>query len=121
MLQVLRFEAGGEFSGDMIFDELHPPPAAPTIVDPLDMTRRKHFPAGSPSEPLLVPVFREGRRVYDPPPLAETRRRTTDQLARFHEGVKRFVNPHRYPVGLEFGLHERKTALILRARGEAQA
>ncbi|HET8656906.1 MAG TPA: nicotinate phosphoribosyltransferase [Longimicrobiaceae bacterium] len=120
MLQVLRFEAGGEFSGDMIFDELHPLPPAPTIVDPLDMTRRKHFPAGSPAEPLLVPVFREGRRVYDPPPLAETRQRTTDQLARFHEGVKRFVNPHRYPVGLEFGLHERKTALILRARGEAQ-
>jgi len=29
------------------------------------------------------------------------------------------VNPHRYPVGLERGLHDRKTALVLAARGEA--
>ena len=39
------------------------------------------------------------------------------QLAMFHAGVKRFANPHQYPVGLELGLHERKTKLILKARG----
>jgi nicotinate phosphoribosyltransferase len=31
--------------------------------------------------------------------------------------VKRFVNPHQYPVGLERGLHELKTRLVLAARG----
>ena len=31
-----------------------------------------------------------------------------------------FINPHQYPVGLESGLHELKTELILQARGEAQ-
>jgi nicotinate phosphoribosyltransferase len=45
------------------------------------------------------------------------RARTEAQLATFHAGVKRFVNPHAYPVGLERGLHEMKTRLILEARG----
>jgi nicotinate phosphoribosyltransferase len=36
----------------------------------------------------------------------------------FHAGVKRLVNPHQYPVGLELGLHDVKTKLILEARGE---
>jgi nicotinate phosphoribosyltransferase len=55
--------------------------------------------------------------VYDVPSLEASRRRTQEQLAMFHDGVKRFVNPHQYPVGLELGLHERKTTLILKARG----
>jgi nicotinate phosphoribosyltransferase len=38
-------------------------------------------------------------------------------LARFHFGIKRFINPHQYPVGLEEGLHELKTDLVLKARG----
>jgi nicotinate phosphoribosyltransferase len=51
------------------------------------------------------------------PALAASRQRTSDQLAHFHAGVKRFVNPHEYPVGLERGLHDLKTRLILEARG----
>ena len=38
------------------------------------------------------------------------------QLGAFHGGIKRFVNPHQYPVGLERSLHELKTRLILEAR-----
>jgi nicotinate phosphoribosyltransferase len=118
ILSVRRFSAGGEFIGDMIYDERFPPAGEAIIVDPLDMTRRKHFPPDARREELLVPAFRGGECVYDPPPLDEVRRRTQRQLAGFHEGVKRFVNPHRYPVGLEFDLHQRRTELILAARGE---
>jgi nicotinate phosphoribosyltransferase len=117
-LQVRRFRVDGEFAGDMIFDERHPPAGEATIVDPLDMTRRKHFAPATTAEDLLVPVFRGGSRVYDVPPLEESRTRTREQLAAFHPTIKRLVNPHRYPVGLEFGLHELKTDLILHARGE---
>lgn len=117
-LQVRRFTVDGEFAGDMIYDERHPPVGEATIVDPLDMTRRKHFAPGVEAEDLLVPVFRGGVRVYHPPALAESRARTAAQLARFHSGIKRLVNPHRYPVGLEYGLHQRKTDLVLSARGE---
>ena len=42
---------------------------------------------------VAVPVLRAGRRVYDPPPLSAIRERTRAQLAGFHAGIKRFVNP----------------------------
>jgi nicotinate phosphoribosyltransferase len=109
VLQVRRFD-----SGDMIWDELTGMRTR-TIVDPADMTRRKTL-AGE-GEDLLVPVYRGGKRVYDPPPLGEIRRRREQQLARFHPGIKRFDNPHSYPVGLEQTLFDLKTRLILEARG----
>ena len=34
----------------------------------------------------------------------------------FNAGVKRLVNPHQYPVGLERKLHDLKTELVLKAR-----
>ena len=58
--------------------------------------------------------------MYEVPPLAVSRERTGAQLARFHQGVKRFVNPHQYPVGLERSLHDLKTRLVLEARGVAE-
>jgi nicotinate phosphoribosyltransferase len=66
---------------------------------------------------LLVPVFRGGRRVHDPPPLEEVRRRVRSQLALLPRGTERFVNPHLYFAGLEAGLYERREQLILRERG----
>lgn len=118
VLAIRRYLDGGVCAGDMIYDEESPPTGAATIVHPVDITRRKHFPADANTEELLVPVFRAGRRVYDPPALTAIRSRVQEQLARFHPGIKRFVNPHEYPVGLEQGLHERRTELVLRARGE---
>ncbi|HYN21006.1 MAG TPA: nicotinate phosphoribosyltransferase [Thermoanaerobaculia bacterium] len=115
--QVRRYSADGEFVADMIFDEELGAPAAPTIVDPADLTRRKEIAAGTEHTDLLVPVFRKGERVYDPPPLKEVRERTLEQLRGFHGGIKRFANPHRYPAGLERGLFDLKTHLILQARG----
>jgi len=117
VLQVRRFSQGGEFSSDAIFDEALGLPAPCLIVDPLDPLRRREIPAGAPGEDLLVPVFRRGRRVYDPPPLADARARTGAQLARFHAGVKRFMNPHQFPVGLERQLHELRARLVLDLRG----
>ena len=116
--QVRRFGSTNEFIADGIYDVERGAPEAFTVVDPLDSTRRKHLAPGTAFEDLLVPIFQGGKRVYLAPPLVEIRRRAQSQLARFHAGVKRFVNPHQYPVGLELGLHELKTELILRASGE---
>ncbi|HSU55428.1 MAG TPA: nicotinate phosphoribosyltransferase, partial [Candidatus Dormibacteraeota bacterium] len=44
ILQVRRFRSQTEFVGDAIYDLDLGLPAAPTIVDPKDITRRKHFP-----------------------------------------------------------------------------
>ena len=117
-LQVRRFKQGDEYVADAIYDELLPQPTSTwTVVDPVDMTRRKKLTADVPSEDLLVPVFSDGKCVYESPTLPEMQQRCARQLAGFHGGVKRFVNPHAYPVGLERTLHARKIQLILEARG----
>jgi nicotinate phosphoribosyltransferase len=117
ILQVWRFRRGAEAAGDMIWDELSP--QSRTMVDPMDLTRRKTFDDSHASEELLVPIYRGGKRTYDPPPLGEVRARREAQLALFHGGIKRFANPHRYPVGLEHHLFDLKTRLVLQARGAA--
>lgn len=113
LLQVRRFA-----DADMIFDELGGAPAH-IIVDPLDLTRRRTLPDDEPYHDLLVPIFRKGERVYELPSIEAIRARRQSQLDRFHPGVKRFVNPHRYPVGLEKRLFDLKTRLVLQARGAA--
>lgn len=115
MLQVRRFDDGREAVGDMIFDELIAKQTQ-TIVDPADLTRRKTFATTSNSRDLLVPVFRGGKRVIDLPSLHAIREHRAADLARFHSGIKRFENPHRYPVGLEKNLFDLKTELILSLR-----
>lgn len=116
-LQVRRYRGPEGFLADAIHDLDLGLPAAPVIVDPLDGTRRREVPAGTPGEELLVPVLRGGRRVYQPPPLEESRARVQAQLAGFHAGVKRFVNPHLYPVGLERSLSDLRVEMTLQARG----
>jgi nicotinate phosphoribosyltransferase len=116
ILQVRRFLAPNEFLGDAIYDQLLGITNPPTLVDPSDITRRKTFPHDAAHEDLLVPIFRAGRPVYSSPSLEQIRRRTQDQLARLHPAVKRLLNPHQYPAGLEKGLHELKTRMILHAR-----
>ena len=116
ILQVRRFRADGEFIGDAIYDTSLAVPPAFTIVDPLDPTRWKRFAPGTLSEDLLVPVFRRGKQVYELPDLKQAQERTRQQLAMLAPGIKRSINPHQYPAGLEASLHEVKTQLVLKAR-----
>jgi nicotinate phosphoribosyltransferase len=121
VLQVRRYRRDGEFLADMIYDEpMGIPDAEPLIVDPVDPMRRKPIPPGASHEDLLAPVFRAGQRVYQPPPLAAVRQRAHQQLEALHPAIRRLVNPHEYPCGLEKNLHELKTRLILQARGLAR-
>ena len=116
--QVRRYSGPGGFVADVIYDEEAGLGDTPVVVDPLDPTRRKHIAAGTPFEDLLVPVVRAGRVVYEVPPLAAAQARARDQVGRLHPGIRRFVNPHQYPVGLALELHDLKTRLVLEARGE---
>jgi nicotinate phosphoribosyltransferase len=124
LLQVWRYyrtqpdARRGTYVGDMLVDELIPPSPGDdvTMVDPLDVTRRKRFGAGAPFTRLLEPAMRGGARVSEPEALPAVRERVINELAGFHAGIKRLVNPHRYPVGVERGLHDRNTALVLATR-----
>ena len=124
VLQVRRYRgADGRLAGDMLVDEIGPPPdGAVTMVDPFDPTRRKRFAADARCALLLEPVFARGahgeaERGRAAAPLERARARVRADLAALPEGTTRLANPHTYPVGLERGLYERKTALVLAARG----
>lgn len=118
LLAARRFTDEQGFVADMIYDELNPPSGTEvTMIDPLDATRRKILARSAPHEELLVPVLRRGERVCTFPSIQSSRERTRRQLDRVHPGIKRFVNPHVYPVGLEQHLHRQKKDLILELRG----
>jgi nicotinate phosphoribosyltransferase len=110
-------DAEGRLAGDMIYDIGQPPPDLPTMVDPADPTRRKTFGEDFDFEELLMPVFAGGKRVYEPREIAESRARALKGIARLDPSITRFLNPHSYPVGLERGLNDLRTALVLTARG----
>ena len=116
--QVRRFRDERGFVADMIFDESRADLTVETatMIDPLDFTKRRKFDATLAHEDLLVPVFRAGQCVYDQPDIQAVRARVQEQLISLHPGVKRFVNPQAYPVGLERNLHELKTELIMKLR-----
>jgi nicotinate phosphoribosyltransferase len=129
VLQIRRFRgADGAYVADVVWDELlgvagegpgaPPGDGAITMVDPLDHTRRRTLPGGQPSADLLAPVLRGGRPLAPAPPLAAVRAHALRELDRLPAGVRRFVNPHEFPVGLERGLFDLRTRMILAARGE---
>lgn len=118
LLRVRRYlDERGAFAGDMLYDELGMPEGDVVMVDPAEETRRTLYPAGASSEELLVSVFDKGQLVYELPAITESRERTLAQLSALDASHRRFLNPHVYKVGVEIGLHERKTALIRAARG----
>lgn len=118
ILQVRRFRSGSEFIGDAVYDTQRPIPDAFTIIDPLDGVRRKHFSSGIKSEDLLLPVLRKGALIKSLPDVHTIQSRVREQISGFHSGIKRLVHPHQYPVGLEAGLHDFKTRLVLKLRKE---
>jgi nicotinate phosphoribosyltransferase len=119
-LQVRRFFDGNEYRGDMIYNEHQGDPGT-TIVDPMDNTRRTKLDFDQ-SIDMLQSVFRGGLgdsvvETYQEEPLDAIKQRAQREKARFHGGVRRFTNPHQYPVGLSKPLDELRTQLILEARG----
>lgn len=117
--QVRRFQTKHEFIADMVYDEAFPPRQHSVMIDPMDFTKRKVIPEETYFADLLVPVFREGKLVYETPAVEKIKNHLGSQLSHFHAGIKRLINAHVYPVGLEQRLHEKRTSLVLQARGIA--
>jgi len=121
-LQVRRFYDGEEFRGDMIYNIHQKSIEKPSIIDPMDETRRTPLDFEQHYD-LLNPVFRSGEITTEFEMVSEggldaKREKTKRQLDAFHTGVKRFDNPHQYPVGLSKPLYELRRCLILEARGQ---
>ncbi len=116
ILQVKRLYSDKENVTDVIYDIQMPLKEGSRMVDPLDPTKERQLRKGTYSKDLLEPIFRDGERVYDLPSLQDIRKRTQQELKHFHVGIKRFLNPHVYFVGMEKNLYDMKIQLIKQVR-----
>jgi nicotinate phosphoribosyltransferase len=110
--QIRRYADDEGFVADMIYDVHMPLGQELQCIDPLDATRSKTLPVNGAYQDLLVPIFREGKRVYRAPSLEEIRQNSQLQLSRFHPSMRRFLYPQPYFVGLEKSLYDVKLGLI---------
>lgn len=105
--QVRRFQRDGQFLGDAIYDLV----TGFGIPDDVEGLRD-----ATASADLLVPIVRQGRVMYDLPPLASIQRRASEQLASIPPSVRQLDKPELYPVHLAPGLAQLKQNLIDQAR-----
>jgi nicotinate phosphoribosyltransferase len=113
--KIRRFYKDHKMVGDMIYDERNTISHPPRMIDPADRTRTKSLdPAQLENENLLVPIFRNGQKVFSSQPILQLQQRTSEQLQLLDKTIKRFENPHLYPVGLEEQLYQKRLDLILK-------
>lgn len=115
ILQVRRYyrrnDEGRICTSDMIYDVRSELPKEPRVIDSIDSNRRWHVHE-TEYEDLLVPIFRDGKQVYESPSLGKIRETTQIHLNEMERGVKRSINPQWYPAGLEKSLYDLKMDLI---------
>ena len=103
----------GKAIGDLIclHDEVLDESQPLELFHPEETWKRKTI-TDFTAEPLLVPIFRAGKRVYDSPSIEEIRAFCQAQIDRQWDEVKRFENPHTYYVDLSQKLWDIKQALL---------
>ncbi len=82
-----------------------------TIFDPLATWKTKTLTNFEARE-LLIPIFKDGKRVYTSPSLPEIRSYCESEIAHLWDEIKRFENPHDYYVDLSHRLWDIKHMLL---------
>lgn len=88
------------------------------ICDPEARWKNK-FMSNYSARELLVPIFKNGKLVYDLPSLAEIKSYCAAQLNTLWPEVRRFDNPHNYYVDLSEQLMELKDDMLNSASGRS--
>jgi len=113
LLQVRRFfDAHQKFLGDAIYALDLPEPKQWRILNPMNPMSGKKFSSALPSKNLLELVFQKGKRISVSPNIQQMRENSIKNLQSLDPTLKRILNPHIYPVGLEVSTFERKMAMI---------
>ena len=86
-----------------------------TIFDPIDTWKRKTL-RDYDTEKLLVPIFRQGKQVYDSPSVQAIQAYGRRQLGHFWPEYKRLKNPEEYIVDLSEELWNLKHTMIRELR-----
>jgi nicotinate phosphoribosyltransferase len=121
MQQIKRFISdNGEYLGDMIFDELNETNMSTNIIDPVENTHNKNFTPSTKSKLLLKHIVKAGQLLDDFSTLPEIQKFVKTELKSVHSGIKRFINPHQYPAGLEENLYKQRAQMIEKLKESAE-
>ncbi|HOB19403.1 MAG TPA: nicotinate phosphoribosyltransferase [Candidatus Atribacteria bacterium] len=82
-----------------------------TIFDPVDTWKRMTLTNYTVRE-LLVPIFKEGKQVYQTPSLTEIQKYAKEELDTLWDEYKRLKKPHKYKVDLSQKLYDLKEKLL---------
>ena len=82
-----------------------------TLFDPVETWKERTF-TGCTARNILVPIYEEGRLVYQSPSLEEIHEFCHSQIDALWDEVKRFEYPHRYYVDLSKKLWEERQKLL---------
>ena len=82
-----------------------------TIFDPVETWKTKTIYDYHIKE-LQVPIYKDGKLVYDRPGIEEIRAYCKQEVDSFWDEVKRLVNPHKYYVDLSKELWDLKDSLL---------
>ncbi len=116
--KVVRYsDEAGTMRGDVLFleDEAPDTHMPARAFHPVLPHIYKSYPPGFRREELLVPVFINGKLVYETPCLGEIQENTRRNLDRLGSEFKRFQNPHVYHVSLSEKLFRLKQELLMNA------
>lgn len=94
-----------------IYDEVVDDSKPRTIFDPNAVWKTKMFDNYTAKE-LLVPIFKNGKCVYESPSIDEIATYCREQIDLLWDEVKRFENPHNYYVDLSKKLYDIKALLL---------
>ena len=84
-----------------------------TIYHPMSRWKYKVIPANTYTvRDMLVPIFKDGKLVYDLPSLEEIRAYSEKELATIWDEIKRFVYPQEYYVDLSEKLLNLKLEML---------
>jgi nicotinate phosphoribosyltransferase len=113
--KIVRFYNGdNRMIGDLLMDIDEPiPQDSPVLAHhPMYDYMKKVYRPPFKAEEIMTPIFKDGKQVYYPGGLEETRKRAAEQINRLEPEYKRITNPHIYKVSLSNKLHETKKNLL---------
>lgn len=91
------------------------------LFDPINTWKKTYLKPGTYTiRELLVPVFLEGKCVYESPSVPEIREYCQQELNTLWDETRRFANPHIVHVDLSSQLWELKNELLDRFNAEQQ-
>ena len=105
----------GKIIADLIclVDEVYDPERSLLLFDPIETWKKTHLAPGSYTmRELMIPVFQNGKRVYDSPEVMDIQKYCKQEMSTLWEESLRLEFPHRVHVDLSNELWHMKNQLL---------